>query len=156
MLRQEESGGRGTRSSGEARTKPGWDGRRGARDMSRRGKTGCPGGPARPCALLMSCRFVSHRTACTGSRCWRVQKQVDRPVETPYALSRSIPDQQLAKTQQPPLTSVHLLCYWKLFVTLSMTSLLPPICIRGLRLVFTHLFCSPFSLVSPILIELFT
>lgn len=104
---QEENGDRGKKNSGEAKAKRR---RRRVSVVNSMEKKPCPGGPARPCALLVSCRTVRCRTAFTALRSWQAQKEFDGPEETPCELSKSIPDQQLEKTQQTPLTSVHLLC----------------------------------------------
>lgn len=141
MPRQEESGGRGTRSGGQAQTKHRWDDRwRTMRDsIMDRGKTPSPGGPARPCAPPMSCGSVRHNNAFITLRCWQAQREIAGPGETRHAVSRSTPDQQLGRTPPHPVTSVHLPCSWKLCVISLMTS--PPTlaCTRGLRLVFTLL-----------------
>lgn len=93
----------------------------------------CPRAPARPCVQHVSCVIVRDRTACTALRSWQAQKEIAYPEETPRGQSKSIPDQQLEKTQRTQVTSAHLRCCWELCATSSTASPLPLICIFGLR-----------------------
>lgn len=102
----------------------------------------CPRVPAGPCVRHVSCVIVRDRTACTALRCWQAQNETGYPEETPRGQSKSIPDQQLEKTQRTQVTYVHLRCCWTLCATSSTASLLPPICILGVRQVIYSYFCS--------------
>lgn len=102
----------------------------------------CPRVAARPCVQHVSCVIVRDRTVCTALRCWQAQNEIGYPEETLCGQLKSIPDQQLEKTQRTQVTSVHLRCCWQLCATSSTASLLPLICILGPRRVVHSYFCS--------------
>lgn len=99
----------------------------------------CPEGPARQCVQFKSYEIVRLRTGFTVLKWYQAQREIESQRETLYELSKSTLDQQLEKMWRSPLTSDHLTCCWKLFVTLLMTSQLLLVCIHGLRqVIWTH------------------
>lgn len=98
-------------------------------------RTRCQKGPAKRCAPLRSYGIVRLRTDFTILKCYQAQRKIGGQKETHCVPLRSIPDQQLGRTQPNRVTSDHLLCCWKLLTTLLMTLQPPRACIHGLRYV---------------------
>lgn len=111
MHHQKDNGDKGIKSSGKVKGKHKLDRRtRRSRNPDSMKRTRCQKGPAKRCAPLRSYGIVRLRTDFTILKCYQAQRKIGGQKETHRVPLRSIPDQQLGRTQPNRVTSDHLLC----------------------------------------------